>query len=120
DVQSVLVPFALDFSKGMDPAQWPGMYALAYQIRPTTPSSIHVNDWSPNTPPTLTARYFENDVDREVTSRSLDKLRNIMAQGPLADIVESEMMPGDEVKTPEDALKWASSPGMTIAHAVGS
>lgn len=120
DTQSVLVPFALDFSKGMDPAKWPGMYALAYQIRPTTPSSIHVNDWSVNTPPTLNVRYFESEEDRKVTGKSLNKLREMMAQGPLAEIIESEVMPGSDVQTPEEAIEWASSPGMTIAHAVGS
>lgn len=120
DTQAVLVPFALDFSKGMDPAKWPGMYALAYQIRPTTASSIHVTDWSMDTVPTLTARYFESEEDRRVTGKAIDRLREVMAQGPLAEIVESEVTPGADVQTPEDALRWASSPGMTIAHAVGS
>src|SRR5699024_2980111 len=85
-----------------------------------TASSIHVNDWSVNTVPTLNARYFESEEDRKVTGRSIDKLREIMAQGPLADISESEVMPGNEVTTPEEAIRWASSPGMTSAHAVGS
>lgn len=120
DAQSVLVPFALDFSKGMDPAKWPGMYALAYQISPTTTSSIHVTDWSLDTVPTLNARYFESEEDRRVTGKLLDRLREVMAAGPLADIIESEVAPGPEVKAPEDAIRWASSPGMTIAHAVGS
>lgn len=95
-------------------------YALAHQIRPTTASSILVSDWSVDTPPTLNVRYFESEEDRRVTGKSLDKLREIMAQGPLAEIIDSEVMPGNDVQTPEDAIRWASSPGMTIAHAVGS
>lgn len=120
DVQSVIVPFALDFSKGMDPAKWPGIYLLAYQIHPETASSIHITSGAVGDPPRLTARYFETEKDRQVTGRSMDKLREILAQPPLSEVVESEVDPGDDVKTPEDALRWASSPGMTIAHAVGS
>ena len=120
DVQAVIVPFALDFSEGMDPADWPGIYMLAYQIHPETASSIHLTDASPQTPPTLTARYFETETDRRVTGRAIEKLREILAQPPLAEVVEAEAMPGAEVRTPEDAVRWASSPGMTIAHAVGS
>lgn len=120
DLQSVIVPFALDFSKGMDPAKWPGIYLLAYQIHPETASSIHINDRSPEKPPTLVARYFETEKDQRATTLAIDKLREILAQPQLAEIIESEVSPGDEVKTPEDVLRWATSPGMTIAHAVGS
>lgn len=120
DVQSVIVPFALDFSEGMDPATWPGIYLLAYQIQPETTSSIHITDASPEAPPELTARYFETEKDRTVTSKAIEKLREILAQPPLADVIEEEVEPGNDVKTPEDALRWAQSPGMTIAHAVGS
>src|SRR5690606_13057709 len=120
DVQSVIVPFALDFSRGMDPAKWPGIYMLAYQIHPQTASSIHVTSPSIDDPPKLTARYFETEEDRRVTGFSIEKLREILAQPPLADVIESEVAPGDDVKTPQDAVTWASSPGMTIAHADGS
>lgn len=120
DVQSVIVPFALDFSEGMDPAKWPGIYLLAYQIQPDTASSIHITDGDVGTPPKLTARYFESEKDRRVTSLAIEKLREILAQPPLAEVVEEEVEPGADVKTPEDALRWAQSPGMTIAHAVGS
>ena len=52
--------------------------------------------------------------------KAIEKLREILAQPPLADVIEEEVEPGNDVKTPEDALRWAQSPGMTIAHAVGS
>lgn len=120
DIQSVIVPFALDFSSGMDPAKWPGMFLLAYQIFPTTTSSLHINDWSPSTAPTLSANYFQTEYDRQVTGNALEKLREITAQGPLADVIETEEEPGDKVRTPEETLEWAASPGMTIAHAIGS
>lgn len=120
DTQAVIVPFGLDFSEGMNPATEPSMYLLGYQIRPESQGSIHITDWSPHTPPTLTANYFEVEEDRRVTAAALGRLREVLAQDPIASEILEEETPGPEVQSPEQMLEYATSPGMTIAHAVGS
>ena len=120
DTQAVIVPFGLDFTAGMNPATEPSMYMLGYQIRPETASSIHINDWSPNTAPTLTARYFETDEDQRVTVQAVHRLREIVAHDPIASEILEEQSPGSDVTSHEDLMRYATSPGMTIAHAVGS
>lgn len=120
DTQAVIVPFGLDFSEGMNPAKVPSMYLLGYQIRPETASSIHVTDWSPNTPPTLIANYFKTEEDRRVTGAAIGRLRDILAQDPIASEILDEETPGQDVQSEEQVLQHGLSPGMTIAHAVGS
>ncbi len=120
DIQIVAVPFGLDVSEGMAPSRKPGMYLLGYQIRPTTMSSIHIRDSLPGSNPIIHANYFEEEEDRRVTGAIVDRLREILAEDPLASEIEEEESPGPDVQTPEEVLEFAHSPGMTIYHAVGS
>lgn len=120
DVQVVDIPFGLDFSKGLDPTKEPGMYLLGYQIRPNTTSSIHISDAMPGSNPIINANYFENEEDRRVTGRIVERLRELTAQAPLANEIAFEEFPGPDVQTPEQVLDFAHNPGITIYHAVGS
>jgi len=120
DIQVVAIPFALDLSGGLDVAKYPGMYLLGYQIRPNTRSSVHITARSPEAPPEIQANYLEDEEDREVTGTIVDRLRGVLAQEPLASEIELEELPGPEVTTPEQAVQFARSPGVSIYHAVGS
>ncbi len=120
DLQVVVTPFGLDFSEGLNPSTTPGMYLLGYQIRPTTTSSIHIKDSMPGSAPIIEANYFEDEEDRRVTGAALDRLREVVAQEPLASEIVREEFPGPEVSTPEQVLEYAHNPGITIYHAVGS
>jgi choline dehydrogenase-like flavoprotein len=50
----------------------------------------------------------------------MNRLREILAQDPIASEILEEETPGPAVQTQEQMLEYALSPGMTIAHAVGS
>ena len=79
-----------------------------------------IRDSLPGSNPIIHAKYFVDEEDRRVTSRIIDRLREITAQSPMADEIEVEEVPGSKVQTPEQVLEYALSPGMTIYHAVGS
>ena len=120
DIQVVATPFALDLSGGLDVATYPGMYLLGYQIRPSTESSVHITSTALDAPPELHANYLADEEDRRVTGTIVDHLRTLVAQDPLASEVEAEELPGPDVQTEEDAVRYAHSPGISIYHAVGS
>ena len=120
DVQVVAIPFALDFSDGLAVAEYSGMYLLGYQIRPTTQSSVHVTSSRLDAPPEIQANYLQTEEDRRVTGAIVDRLREMAAQEPLASEIQAEEFPGPEVQTPEEVVEFASSPGVSIYHAVGS
>jgi choline dehydrogenase len=120
DIQVVAVPFALDLAGGLDVADYPGMYLLGYQIRPTTQSSLHITSSDPSVPPEIHANYLQDEEDQRVTGTIVDHLRGLLAQAPIAAEVQEEEFPGPKIKTPEDVVRFAHSPGATIYHAVGS
>ena len=116
----VAIPFALDMSSGLDVADYPGMYLLGYQIRPTTKSSVHITASTPDAPPEIHANYLQDEEDRLVTGTIVDHLRSVLDQDPLASEIESEEFPGPDVTSSEQVLEFAGSPGVSIFHAVGS
>lgn len=120
DIQVVGIPFALDMSSGLDVADYPGIYLLGYQIRPQTQSSVHIASGSADALPRIRANYLEHEEDRRVTGTIVGHLRTVLNQEPLASAIESEVFPGPDVATEEQAVEFAHSPGMTIYHAVGS
>lgn len=120
DIQVVGIPFGLDMSSGLDVTDYPGVYLLGYQIRPKTHSSVHITASEPGASPRIEANYLRDEEDRRVTGTIVGHLRSVLAQDPIASEIESEVFPGPEVSTPEQALDYAYSPGMTIYHAVGS
>ena len=121
DIQVVAIPFALDLSgDDLDVADYPGVYLLGYQIRPTTRSSIHVTTSSPDAMPEIRANYFEDAEDRRVSGTIVDHLRSLLAQSAIASEVEAEVIPGGQINNPEQVLEYAQAPGVSIYHAVGS
>ena len=121
DVQILLTPMSLDLGRTrLRLARHAGMMIQGYQLRPTTPSAVHIRSADPADPPVIEARYLETELDRTVTGRILARLRGMMAEGPLADLVIGEDAPGPDVVTPEQAVEYARATGIGIYHAVGS
>jgi choline dehydrogenase-like flavoprotein len=79
DIQVVLIPFALDMSGGLDVADYPGVYVLGYQIRPTTRSSVHITAGRPDATPEIHANYLQDEEDRRVTGTIVGHLRSLLA-----------------------------------------
>jgi choline dehydrogenase len=111
DIQVVAIPFALDLAGGLDVADYPGMYLLGYQIRPRTQSSLHITVSDPGAPPEIHANYLQDEEDRRVTGTIVDHLRGLLAQAPIAAEVQEEEFPGPKIKTPQDVVQFAHSPG---------
>jgi choline dehydrogenase-like flavoprotein len=121
DVQILLTPMSLDLgTTRLRLARHAGMMIQGYQLRPTTPSAVHIRSADPADPPVIEARYLETELDRTVTGRILARLRGMIAEGPLADLVIGEDAPGPDVVTPEQAVEYARATGIGIYHAVGS
>ncbi len=52
DIQGLFVPMALDTaSKDLKLARHPGIFFMAYPIRPETTSSVHISGGAPAGPP---------------------------------------------------------------------
>jgi len=121
DIQGVFVPLALDRSSpDLKLAEHSGVLLEAYQMRPTTPSSVHLGGRLPENAPIINSHFLEDDADREATAPVLGIARELFAKSPLADYVIDEDFPGPAVSSPDEALRYAMDTGAGIFHAVGA
>jgi choline dehydrogenase len=121
DVQVIMTPMSTDVrSATLRVADHCGLMIQGYQLRPTTPSSVHVSGPSAGDPPVIDAHVLESDLDRRVTGRILQRLRELLTAGPLADLLVAEESPGPRVATQEQAVEYARATGAGIYHAIGS
>jgi choline dehydrogenase len=121
DIQGVITPLALDTGgPNLQIAKHSGVLIEAYQIRPTTMSSVHLGGRLPGNAPIIDSHFLEDDGDRKATAPILGTLRRLFATSPLADYVLDEDFPGSAVSSSDDALRYAAETGSGIAHAVGA
>jgi choline dehydrogenase-like flavoprotein len=103
DVQRVWVPMAVDeTSEQMKLAPYSGMLFTGYALRPTTASSVHLRSGDPDGQPVIEQRYLEHHAERAATGSIFDHARQVVSALPLADLVESEVLPGSSVAAPDD------------------
>jgi choline dehydrogenase len=121
DIQGIFAPVALDTgSQAIKLASYSGAMFSGYQMRPTTTSSVHLSGPLPGNPPTIIARFLEDDADRTATAAVLATARKLFATGPLADYVAGEDFPGPAVSGPDEVVRYALDTGAGIYHAVGA
>jgi choline dehydrogenase-like flavoprotein len=121
DIQGLFVPMALDTaSKDMKLARHPGIFFMAYPIRPETTSSVHISGDTPHDPPVIDARFLETEGDRNTVAPVLEIARAVLAQDPIASRIAAEEFPGPSVATRQDTVQYSHDTGTGIYHAVGS
>jgi choline dehydrogenase-like flavoprotein len=121
DLQGIWMPLALDTAADkMQLASYSGATFAAWQIRPSTRSSIHIGGALPENGPVISPRYVDTDEDRAAIGPALDWAREMVTQSPLADLVDSEVVPGPSVTTPQEVIRFAQDTQLGIYHAIGS
>jgi choline dehydrogenase len=72
DIQGIFVPLALDRSSpDLKLAKHSGVLFEGCQMRPITPSSVHLGGRLAENAPIIDSHFLEDDVDREATARVL-------------------------------------------------
>jgi choline dehydrogenase-like flavoprotein len=121
DIHGLFAPMAIDpASRELRVARHSGILFVGYGIRPGSFGRIHASGESPGDPPVITPRYLETGEERAATGAVLGIAREVLARGPVADLVAGEEFPGPSVAAPEDVVQYARQAGTGIYHAVGS
>jgi choline dehydrogenase len=121
DVQGLFVPLAIDTAgKDLKLARHPGIFFMAYPIRPQTASSVHVSGSAPDAPPVIDARFLETEQDRNAVAPVLETARAVLAEPPVAALIAGEEFPGPSVATRQETIAYALATGTGLYHAVGS
>jgi choline dehydrogenase len=99
---------------------FPGFMQNVSQLRPESRGTITLKSSDPAEPPAIRANYLSEEIDRRTLVAGLQLARKIAGGHAMQNFVESEYLPGDEVRTDEDWVAYAKEYGGTIFHPVGT
>ena len=121
DAQLLLAPFSRGKpSQRLLVEDRPGITLLASVLRPTSQGSVRIASADPAMPPRIEPNYMATEHDRAIILAAFERMRAILRQSPLADIVESETVPGAAVESDEDIISTGFRYGGTGYHACAS
>jgi choline dehydrogenase len=121
NIQFHVQPLSLD--KFGDPLHtYPAFTASVCNLQPQSRGSIRLRSADPADKPVIQPNYLSAEPDRRVAADSIRVARAIVAQPALQPFKPVETLPGDQVKSDDDAAlaKAAGDVGTTIFHPVGT
>lgn len=123
DGQTFLSPVSIGpagLADGVFPERQAGLMSPVYPLRPTSHGSIHIGSPDFARGPEIIPNYLTTDHDRDVLVGLFKRHRELMAQSPLADLIESETIPGPSVEADDEILDLAMRDGGRAYHALGT
>lgn len=97
-----------------------GFMFLGYPLRPTSRGYVHITGALAGNKPRIDPNYLDTEHDRAVTATIIDRARELVVKGPLADMVVEETVPGPSVTSPDALFKHALVNGGSGYHALGT
>ena len=125
DVQFQMFPGSMDIDKliatqTMALETKPGITFSGCQVRPESRGSIHIKSADPNIHPEIRPNYLSHPKDIEVSVALLKIGREVVKQPALAECIEHEIFPGEELQTDEQLGEFCTFAGSTLYHPVGT
>jgi choline dehydrogenase len=102
--------------------EFPAFTASVANLQPTSRGHVRLRSRDPAAAPMIKPNYLSTDEDRRIAAKAIRLTRRIVAQPALAPYTPSEYLPGDSVRTDDEAglVKAAGDIGTTIFHPVGT
>lgn len=121
DAQVLLTPYSAGAgSAGSDIEDRPGFSMLGFALRPTSEGSVHITSSAPEASPRIVPNYLSTDHDRSTSIAMFRKMRTLVEQSPIADVVSVETVPGAAVEDDESIIRSGFVNGGTGYHACGA
>ena len=121
NIQFHVQPLSLD--KFGDPLhRYPAFTVSVCNLQPASRGSVRLRSKDPADKPIIAPNYLSAEEDRRVAADSVRVARAIVAQPALQAFKPVETLPGEQVKSDDDAAlaKAAGDIGTTIFHPVGT
>jgi len=119
DIQFHLLTVSVD-RPGESLHDFSGVTSSICQLRPESRGTIQIRSADPLESPAIRANYFSTETDRRTIVAGMRLARRIAETAPLADLIESEFIPGPDVQTDEEMIAAARQHANTIFHPVGT
>ena len=89
-------------------------------LRPRSRGTVRLASADPKAAPLIDPNYWEDPYDRDMSIRGLKLAREIMRQDALKPFVKAERLPGPEVQTEDDYIRYACAHAKTDHHPAGT
>ncbi|MFG1609841.1 GMC family oxidoreductase [Actinoplanes sp. NPDC049265] len=117
DFQVAMLPLSIDANER--PEREPGMMLLLQTQRPSSRGSQHIVSADPAVPPRIVPNYLATADDRARLVASLGRVREILAEEPIAGLIRDEVRPGPAIVNDDQIVDHALRSGVTSMHAAG-
>jgi choline dehydrogenase len=97
-----------------------GFFLWAQVQRPESAGNVHIRSSDPLEQPAITYSFLATEADRRTAVMAVRRAREIAAAAPLADEIETELLPGPQVESDEQVLDFIGRTGTTTWHLVGT
>ncbi|MDR6858766.1 GMC family oxidoreductase N-terminal domain-containing protein [Variovorax guangxiensis] len=94
----------------------PGVGVSVYVLRPKTTGSVTLHSANPADPPKCTPNFLTDQDDVRAMISGIRQIRKIMGTAPIAARIVNEYLPGPQVQTDEQMLKFMVETGNTASH----
>lgn len=114
--------WALTARKGIDrfePEEFPAVNAGGWALRPESRGSIMIRSADPEALPLIRPNFLATEEDRRILVGLFRYLRAVFRETPMADLVDTETLPGRSIESDEDILA-SSYTGENGYHATGT
>lgn len=115
DVQVHFITFSTN-KMGDALNDWSGFTASICQLRPESRGSVHITSGDPHAAPSIRANFLAAELDRQVTVKGLQQLRQIMRAPAMQHLVEREVEPGLDREDDASVLEFCRDRGASIYH----
>ncbi|AUH65046.1 GMC family oxidoreductase [Paracoccus zhejiangensis] len=89
-------------------------------LRPRSRGTVRLGSADPMAAPLIDPNYWADPHDREMSIKGLKLAQEIMRQPALKGMVTREVLPGPEVRTDEDYIRYACQNSKTDHHPAGT
>jgi choline dehydrogenase len=115
DIKFSIATFSADRPQdGLHP--WSGFTVIAYQLRPESRGEILLKSADPEDAPAMRPNYLSTPTDQRTIVDGLKLVRGLLGSRHMQAFIESEFLPGTDVKTDERLLDYARNNGGTVFH----
>ncbi len=121
DCQIAFRPFSFSV-EGTDMIidKYPGFMASAIQVRPLSRGTVLIKSSDPFGQPAVQPNYLAEAEDVQVLIRGLRKVRDILRESPLKEIMDCELEPGIDLQSDDELEDYIRKTAQTVYHPVGT
>lgn len=121
DAQLIAAPYSIDKTRtDLRMEALPGMQIALYPLRPRSTGNLRISSRDAEALPAAALDCFSDEGDRRTMVGAVRFARSLMAQRPIADLVEAETRPGPTIESDDQIIDAYRALGTPAYHAAGT